>query len=189
MDDIATRCIDIAVQLNCRVSRLFAWKGRPSSDLIDRFVERAQPIAHHALTAGVSLGIPTHHDLAFDPESCRRLIEGFGRNSAAIIFNGQSMEMDGIDPVAALRKMSDIVSQSEIKDWRRDGDQIVPVVMGTGDATVFPIVEELLALNCGDWLTLHHLRQHHPELPPLDSGMSAAIRKTIREFNAKATHV
>jgi len=43
-----------------------------------------------------------HHDLAFDPRSCRRLIEGLGRANAGIIFTGANLERDGIAPLAAL---------------------------------------------------------------------------------------
>jgi sugar phosphate isomerase/epimerase len=187
--DLAKRCIDIAAQLNCRVARLFAWQEPPSDDSIDRFVEKARPIADHAVLAGVKLGIPTHHDLAFDAHSCRRLIDGFGADRAAIIFNGQSMEMDGIDPLGALRSMRDIIGQVELKDWQRRNGECVPAAIGTGDATVFPVVDELAALDFQGWLTLHHLRQHHPELPPLGPEVSAAVRTRIQKIDRRLIHV
>lgn len=187
--DLAKRCIDIAVHLNCGVSRLFAWKGAPSIDLIDRFVDACRPIAEYAAVADLMLGIPTHHDLAFDAASCLRLIDGLGRDRAEIIFNGQSLELDGIQPVAALRVIKDIVGQIELKDWRRENGEAIPVPIGTGQATVFPVVEELAALKFRGWLTLHHLKQHHPELPALDPRVSFTIRKTLAAFNEGTSHV
>jgi sugar phosphate isomerase/epimerase len=187
--DVAKRCIDIAVHLNCGVSRLFAWKGAPSIDLINRFVDACRPSTEYAAVAGVMIGIPTHHDLAFDPASCLRLIDGLGRDRAEIIFNGQSLELDGIQPVAALRAMLDIVGQIELKDWRREDGEAIPVPIGTGQATVFPVVEELAALGFSGWLTLHHLKQHHPELPSLEPRVSLAVRKTIAAYEERTSHV
>ena len=185
---LAWRCIDLAVQLNCGLARLFAWKGPPSTAQIDRFVEACRPIADYASAAQVKLGFPTHHDLAFDSASCRRLIDGLGRDRAEIIFNGQSLELDGIEPVATLAAMGDIVGQVELKDWRRDGKEAVPVPIGTGHATVFPVVEELAALNFRGWVTLHHLRQYHPDLAPLEPSVSLAVRRAVASFHERASH-
>jgi sugar phosphate isomerase/epimerase len=174
--DLARRCIDLAARLEAPVCRIFAWSGRPYTALIDRFVEACQPAAEHAAAAGIRLGFPTHHDLASDPASCRRLIEGFGRHRAGIIFNGQSLEIDGIAPIAACHKMFDIVIQAELKDWRHDGGHHSPTPIGQGEATVWPIVDALDASAFDGWLTLHHLKQHHPELPDLKRNVAEKIR-------------
>lgn len=186
--ELATRCIDVASQLHCDVVRLFAWKERPTPDLIDRYVEAARPVATYATAAGVRLGIPTHHDLAFDPASCRKLVTGLGLCSAFIIFNGQSLESDGIEPVSALREMFDVVGQVELKDWRRSGREVVPMPIQSGEATVMPVVEELAALGFGGWLTLHHLRQHHPELPALDPQVSTRVRQAAARVLERRSH-
>jgi sugar phosphate isomerase/epimerase len=174
--DLARRCIDLAARLEAPVCRIFAWSGRPTDALIDRFIEACRPAAEHAALAGILLGFPTHHDLASDPASCRRLVDGFGRDRAGIIFNGQSLEIDGIAPVTALRTMSDIVVQAELKDWLRAGGHHVPTPIGLGDATVWPVVEALDASGFEGWLTLHHLKQHHSELPELERGVAESIR-------------
>ena len=82
---LSKRCIDLAARLGAPVCRLFAGTAAGSDDLIDRFIEACRPIARHAVAAGVCLGLPTHHDLAFDARSCRRLIEGIGREYAGIM--------------------------------------------------------------------------------------------------------
>ena len=174
--DLAKRCLDLTVELGAPVCRLFAGTARPTDDLIDRFIERCRPVASHAAGLGVKLGFPTHHDLAFDPASCRRLIDGLGRDRAGIIFNGPSMELDGIDPVAALGEMIGLVEQVELKDWRRNGVSDIPVPLGQGDATITPIVEYLAEEGFTGWVTLHHLKQHHPELPDLTFAAGEAIR-------------
>jgi hypothetical protein len=70
--------------------------------------------------------------------------------------------------------MEDLVTQAEIKDWVRHGNAAHPVPIGTGEAIVWPLIENLSGLD--GWVTLHHLRQHHPELPPLDPAIAARIR-------------
>lgn len=175
--DLARRCIDLAARLEAPVCRIFAGSGRPTDDLVDRFIEACRPAAEHAARAKVVLGFPTHHDLAYDPGSCRRLVEGFGQGRAGIIFNGPSLELDGIAPVATLREMRDLVIQAELKDWRREGAQDIPVPLGEGEATVWPIVEALHATAFDGWVTLHHLKQHHPELPDLERGAAEAVRR------------
>lgn len=177
--DLAKRCIDLAAQLDAPVCRIFAWSGRPTDDVIDRFVEALGPVADHAAKVGVVLGLPTHHDLAYDPASCRRLVAGVGRDRSGIIFNGPSMEFDGLSPLAALSEMRDIVVQAELKDWRRDGGHEVPTIIGDGDATVWPVVEALQASAFDGWVTVHHLKQHHPELPELGRSTVDAIRRRV----------
>ena len=175
--DLARRCIDLAARLEAPVCRIFAGSGRPTDDLVDRFVDACRPAGEHASRAKVVLGFPTHHDLAFDPGSCRRLVAGFGHGRAGIIFNGPSMELDGIAPVPAFHEMRDLVVQAELKDWRRDGGHDRPVPLGEGEATVWPLVEALAAAAFDGWVTLHHLRQHHPELPNLERGAAEAVRR------------
>jgi sugar phosphate isomerase/epimerase len=181
----AKRCIDLAVRLGCRVVRLFAWKGPSSAPVIDAFVEAVAPISDYAALLGIKIGIPTHHDLAFDPASCHRLIAGLGRDRAEIIFNGQSMELDGIPPVQALRSMLDIIGQVELKDWQRTVSDVTPVPIGSGQATVFPVVRELALNAYGGWLTLHHLRQHHRSLPALEPGVSTMVRNYANQFQGR----
>lgn len=179
--DLARRCIDLGARLEAPLCRIFAWSGRPTNDLIDRFVEACLPIADHAASTGVMLGFPTHHDLAFDPASCRRLIAGFGRGRAGIIFNGPSMELDGIAPVTALHEMRDLVSQIEVKDWRRGRgrDHETPMPIGEGQATVWPLLETVSTIAFDGWVTLHHLKQHHPELPELERNTGEAVRHAV----------
>lgn len=175
--DLARGCIDLAARLGAPVCRIFAGSGPPADELIDRFVEACRPAAEHAGQAGIVLGFPTHHDLAFDPASCRRLVSGLGRGRAGIILNGPSMELDGIEPVAALLEMRDIVEQVELKDWVRQGAHETPRAIGDGEATVWPIVDALTAVAFEGWMTIHHLKQHHPELPDLGPGTVAAVRR------------
>lgn len=174
--DLARRCLDLAARLEAPLCRLFAGVSKPTDDLIDRFVEACEPVGVHAAGLGVKIGLPTHHDFAYDAVSCRRLIDGLGRDRAGILFNGPSMELDGIDPVTALDEMYDLVEQVELKDWRRVAGHDVPVVLGTGEATVKPIMDYLAADGFDGWLTVHHLRQHHPELPELTSATTDAVR-------------
>lgn len=175
--DLARHCIDLGARLEAPLCRIFAGSERPTDELIDRFVEACRPAAEHAYQAGLILGFPTHHDLAFDPDSCRRLIAGLGRERAGIIFNGPSMELDGIAPVAALHSMRDLVVQLELKDWRRVGEKEIPTALGAGKAKVWPLVEALDAVAFDGWVTLHHLKQHHPELPELESGAADTVRR------------
>ncbi len=175
--DQARRCLDLAAQFEAPLCRLFAGVGKPQDDLIDRFVAACEPIARHAASVGVRIGLPTHHDLAFDPPSCRRLIDGLGRDRAGIIFNGPSLQLDGIDPLTALHDMIDLVEQVELKDWRRIDGHEAPVPLGSGEATVWPIVEALAAAEFQGWITLHHLKQHHPQMPDLSAEAAAMVRK------------
>lgn len=177
--DLARRAIDLAARLGAPVCRVFAGSAPPAGDLISRFVDACRPVAEYATGAGVVLGFPTHHDLAFDPASCRELVEGLGRDRAGIIFNGQSVELDGIDPVDALRAMRDVVIQVELKDWRRSDGRSMPAPIGQGEACVWPVIETLVDQRFDGWLILHHLRQHHPELPPLERSASEAVRRVI----------
>lgn len=174
--DLARRCLDLTVELGAPLCRLFAWTAKPTDDLIDRFVEACGPVASHAAELGVIIGLPTHHDLASDPRSCRRLVSGLGRDRAGIIFNGPSMELDGIDPLVALDEMIDLVEQVELKDWRLVDGHEAPAPLGSGEATVLPIVEHLAAAAFAGWITLHHLKQHHPELPHLTAAAGEAVR-------------
>lgn len=175
--DLAKRCIDLTARLDAPVCRLFAGTRRGTDDDIDRFVAACAPIFDHAAKSGIMLAFPTHHDLAYDPSSCRRLVTGFGRGRAGIIFTGPNLELDGIAPLDALAKMRDLIEQVELKDWRRDGDAAVPVSIGTGDATVWPVVEALAVSSYSGWNTLHHLKQHHPELPDLDRDVGDTVRR------------
>jgi sugar phosphate isomerase/epimerase len=167
--------------LGAPVCRVFAGKAPGTTAVIERFVEAARPVAAHAAGAGVRLGFPTHHDLAFDPNSCRRLIEGLGGDRAGIIFTGSNLELDGIGPLEALSEMADLVVQAELKDWRRSGGKAQPVAIGSGEATVWPLVEVLAAAGFDGWVTLHHLRQHHPELGPLAPTISARVSEILAE--------
>jgi sugar phosphate isomerase/epimerase len=180
---LAKRCIDLAAGLGAPVCRLFAGTKAGTDEVIDRFIEACLPIAVHAAGAGVRLGFPTHHDLAFDPRSCRRLIQGIGPERAGIIFTGPNLELDGISPIPALSEMADLVVQVEIKDWIRHDGTAHPAPIGAGDAIVWPIVEALVGFNFGGWITLHHLRQHHPELQDLDPAVSARVRQIISREN------
>jgi sugar phosphate isomerase/epimerase len=179
--ELAKRCIDLAADLGAPVCRLFAGTEAGPDDVIDRFIEACRPIADHAAAASVHLGFPTHHDLAFDPRSCRRLIEGMGRQRAGIIFTGPNLELDGISPNRALAEMADLVVQAEIKDWTRRDGETYPAPIGAGEAIVWPIVEALAGFGFSGWITLHHLRQHHPELQPLDPAVSANICRIIAQ--------
>lgn len=182
---LAKRCIDLAVRLEAPVCRLFASTGRGNDDRIDRFLDACTPIFDHAAACGVMIAFPTHHDLAYDPASCRRLVAGFGRSRTGIIFTGPNMELDGIAPLAALAEMSDLIEQVELKDWRRHGERTVPVPIGSGDATVWPIVEALAVGGYTGWITLHHLKQHHPGLPDLDRQVSATVRRVASRAIAR----
>ena len=173
--DQAKRCVDLAAGLGAPVCRIFAGTARGTDDVIDRFLEACRPVADHAAAAGVRLGFPTHHDLAFDPLSCRRLVEGLGRDRAGIIFTGPNLELDGIDPQIALVQMADLVLQAEVKDWKRAVGTAHPVAIGTGEATVWPLLEALAASGFDGWITLHHLRQHHPELAPLSAMVATRV--------------
>lgn len=175
--DLAKRCIDMAVLLEAPVCRLFASTQRGTDDQIDRFLDACRPIFDYAAATDVVLAFPTHHDLAYDSHSCRRLVAGFGRSRTGIIFTGPNLELDGIEPLAALAEMYDLVEQVELKDWRREGGHAHPAPIGMGDAIVWPIVEALALANYGGWITLNHLKQHHPDLPALDKEVSAAVRK------------
>ena len=169
--DLARRCIDLAAMLGAPVCRVFAGTAAGSGAVIDRFVQACLPVAEHAAGMAVHLGFPTHHDLAFDPASCRRLVEGLGRDRAGIIFTGANLELDGIDPLAALSAMTDLILQVELKDWHEGH----PVAIGTGEATVWPLAEALAAAGFDGWITLHHLRQHHPEMGPLSPAVAARL--------------
>lgn len=177
--DLARRCIDLAARLEAPLCRIFAGSDPPTGDLVTRFVEACGPVADHAAAAHVLLGFPTHHDLAYDPASCRRLVAGLGRDRAGIVFNGPSMELDGISPVAALHEMRDLVVQVELKDWRREDGHAAPTTIGEGQATVWPIVEALGAIAFDGWVTVHHLKQHHPEMPDLGRQTVEALRGAI----------
>ena len=189
--DLARRCIDLAAALGAPVCRVFAGTARGGDTVIDRFVEACGPVADHAAKAGLHLGFPTHHDLAFDPASCRRLVDGLGRDRAGIIFTGPNLELDGIDPLAALSGMADLVLQAEVKDWRKgkdwrkEGAKAHPVAIGTGEATVWPVVEALAASGFAGWVTLHHLRQHHPEMGPLSPGIAARVGGILAQAPAR----
>lgn len=183
--DLAKRCIDLAVRLEAPICRLFASTQRGTDEEIDRFLEACTPIFDHAAASGVLLCFPTHHDLAYDAASCRRLVAGFGRSRSGIIFTGPNLELDGIAPLAALAEMSDLIEQVELKDWRRRGDDALPVAIGTGEALVWPVVEQLAVGGYRGWITLHHLRQHHPELPELDAQVSAAVRDVADRARAR----
>lgn len=177
--DLAKRCIDLTARLDAPVCRLFAGTQRGTDEDIDRFVAACAPIFDHAAQSGIVLAFPTHHDLAYDSPSCRRLVDGFGRGGAGIIFTGPNLELDGIAPLGALAEMLDLVEQVELKDWRRHDDAAVPVPIGTGDATVWPVVEALALSGYAGWITLHHLKQHHPELPDLDRGVAVAVQRAF----------
>ncbi|MCC7045458.1 MAG: sugar phosphate isomerase/epimerase [Alphaproteobacteria bacterium] len=187
--DQAKRCVDLSVLLQARVVRVFAATAPGTTAEIDRFVEACQPIARYAGEAGAMLSFPTHHDLASDPGSCRRLVEGLGRARAGIIFNGSNMEMDGIEPLGALEKMFDLVEQVELKDWRRRGDAAELAAIGAGDATVWPIVEALADAAFDGWITLHHLKQHDPGLADLHPSVAAAVRRIARRVGDRRSHV
>lgn len=182
--DLARRCIDLAARLGAPVCRVFAGTAAGTGEVIDSFVEACRPAADHAAGMGVRLGIPTHHDLASDPKSCRRLVEGLGRDRAGIIFTGPNLELDGVCPLAALSEMADLIVQAEVKDWRRSGGAASPVAIGTGEATVWPLVEAL-ASGFDGWITLHHLRQHHPDLGPLDPGIGARVAGILAQARAR----
>lgn len=177
--DLAKRCVDLAARLEAPVCRLFASTTRGTDAAIDRFVDACTSILHHATASGVTLAFPTHHDLAYDPASCRRLVAGFGGTGASIIFTGPNLQLDGIAPLDALAEMYDLVGQVELKDWRRCGGDAVPVAIGTGEAVVWPIVEALAVSGYSGWITLHHLKQHHPELPDLDRDVAAAVQRVF----------
>lgn len=184
--DLAKRCIDLAARLDAPVCRLFASTKRGADAEIDRFVDACTPILDHAAASGVMLAFPTHHDLAYDPVSCRRLVAGFGRAGAGIVFTGPNLELDGIAPLDALAGMYDLVEQVELKDWRRCGGDAAPVPIGTGEAVVWPIVEALAAAGYAGWITLHHLKQQHPELPDLDRDVGDAVRRVFAARDASA---
>jgi sugar phosphate isomerase/epimerase len=179
--ELAKRCIDLAARLGAPVCRLFAATKPGPDDVMDHFIEACRPIATHAAGAGVRLGLPTHHDLAFDPRSCRRLIEGIGREHAGIIFTGANLELDGIAPIEALAEMADIVVQAEIKDWTRQHGEAHPAPIGAGEAVVWPIIEATARFGFAGWITLHHLRQHHPDLPALEPAVTARVRRIIAQ--------
>jgi sugar phosphate isomerase/epimerase len=177
--DLARRCIDLAALLGAPVCRMFAGTAPGDEAAIDRFVAACRPVADHAAAAGLLIGFPTHHDLASDPASCRRLVEGLGRDRVGIIFTGPNLELDGIDPLSAWAEMADLVLQVETKDWRRDGPKAHPVAIGTGEATVWPLLERMAGSGFKGWITLHHLRQHHPEMGPLSPDVAGQVREII----------
>jgi acyl dehydratase/sugar phosphate isomerase/epimerase len=177
--DLAKTCIDLAAALGASVCRVFAGTQPGSDTVINRFADACRPLASHAASLSVRLGFPTHHDLASDMRSCRRLIEGVGRDGAGIIFTGANLELDGVAPLGALDGLDGIVLQAELKDWRRDNGAAHPVPIGDGEATVWPLVAALAARDAGGWITVHYLRQHHPELPALDPAVAARVRTIV----------
>ena len=185
--DLAKRSIDLAAALASPVCRMFASTGPGDAEAISRFLDACVPIFDHARSADIVVAFPTHHDLAYDPVSCRQLVERFGRPRTGIIFTGPNLELDGIEPLEALSAMAGIVEQVELKDWRRHDGHATPVPIGEGEAVVWPIVEALAQSGYAGWITLHHLKQHHPELPDLDSRVSAAVRLIAERARAAAS--
>ena len=184
--DLAKRSIDLAVAVASPVCRMFASTGPGDTQAISRFLDACVPIFEHAQSAGIVLAFPTHHDLAYDAASCKQLVERFGRSRTGIIFTGPNLELDGVAPLEALRAMTGIVEQVELKDWRRHDGHATPAPIGEGEAVVWPIVEALAHSGYAGWITLHHLKQHHPELPDLDSRVSAAVRLIAERARAAA---
>lgn len=187
--DLAKRCVELAVRLGAPLVRVFAGTARGTDAQIDAFVDALAPVADFAGEVGVKLAFPTHHDLAFDPQACRRLVEGVGRQRASIIFTGPNMELDGIDPLWALAEMRDLVEQVELKDWRRVAGKAEVAAIGKGEAVVWPVVHQLARSGFGGWVTLHHLKQHDPHLPDLDPEVAAFVRRIANDTLDRSANV
>ena len=91
-----------------------------------------------------------------------------------------------VPPLAALTQMYDIIEQVELKDWRREGEHVTPAPIGAGEAVVWPIVEALALADYTGWVTLHHLKQHHPALGDLDEAVSATVRSVVARVRGGA---
>jgi sugar phosphate isomerase/epimerase len=183
--------VDLANDLEAPLARIWAGTSARSEEHLDRFIAAVRPAAEYAHQAGVRIVMPNHNDLAYDAPSCRRIVEGLGRDRVGIIYDPPNIERTGLDPIAEGRDMWDCVDRVEFKDWRLRGrvvvgaEQWAPVEatpLGLGEASLTPVVELLKEKQYDGWISNLYEKRWHPELPEPEVGLAADLAYLRRAF-------
>jgi len=174
--------IDLAVDLEANHVRIFDGENERAENNMERFIESCKAACLEAIDKGVDIGIETHGNLAWDGESCRRIIEETGSESLKIIFDPVNMYYHGLNPVVEAEKIEQDILSVQFKDFIKYNHETRYVLLGDGQAPISQIINFLRKEKFDGYIVVEYEKWWHPELPDPLVGLPHELNYLNRSF-------
>lgn len=157
--------IDLAVDLGATHVRIFDGGNERAEKNLVRFIESCKAGCLRARDKGVYIGIETHGNLAWDGESCRRIISETGSESLKIIFDPANIYCYGLNPIVEAEKIKEDILSVQFKDFVKLNHKTKYVLLGDGQVPVSEIIDFLKKEKFDGYIVVEYEKWWHPELP------------------------
>jgi sugar phosphate isomerase/epimerase len=112
----------LARELRCRLVRIFTAYDDPRTPPDQQWsscVALLRECARQAARFDVTIGVQNHHDTAVHHDSLFELLEEIGEPNCKAMFDAWAPALQGVDPVAAVRKMAPYIVYTTVADYVR----------------------------------------------------------------------
>ncbi|MCT1607168.1 sugar phosphate isomerase/epimerase [Nesterenkonia massiliensis] len=144
-----------------------------SEEHLDRAVRRVEAVLPHAREAGVQVLVETHdsHPTAAAAQSLVAPLQD--TTHAAVLWDGLHPWRSGESTEESMTQLRGQCSYFQVKDAVYEADRWVPVALGQGKV---PLTEQGQSLQqFSGWISLEWERAWHPQIPPLERVLPAAV--------------
>jgi L-ribulose-5-phosphate 3-epimerase len=185
-----------AEDLGCPRVRAFAGASVAEPDWDDarrRLAASLAELADFAKPRGVELNVENHMDtMALSARRTMAIVDAADRENVGVLYDQANLTLMGAEPPdRAIARQWPKIRHVHVKDFRRTGDDRVPVLPGDGPLDWSVIVGDLHARGYDGFFTLEYEKRWFPdELPPAADGLRAgrdhvrAILDTIGKGDA-----
>jgi sugar phosphate isomerase/epimerase len=129
----------IAQELECPLVRVFTAFEHPAASWDAQYntvVNALRQCARGAAPLGVTIGVQNHHDIAVDADSLYDLITEIYEPNCRAIYDAWAPAVQGLDPVAAARRMGALTVHTTIANYQPRGRYLYePAVVNYRAAT------------------------------------------------------
>lgn len=177
--------VDLAVDLEATHLRIFAGTDERTEENIQRFIDSCREIGEYARKRGIIIGIESHGELAYNADSCIRLVRDIDLDNVRIIFDPANMQNIGLSPVIEGRKMRNYIAYIQVKDWILKEPvlgRVKAVPLGEGEVNLRDIINLLKETSYRGWICVEYEKKWHPELPDPKIGLLASLKYLKRAF-------
>lgn len=171
---LAKQVVDLAVDLECPLVRLFTGTRERTQENYERFIAGIRKAGEYAQQAGVQIGLETHAELIYDAASARRIIDGVALPNVVIIWDPANLQRAGTNAVTDAPAMWPMVRYIQLKDWlmRPGATRHDAVLMGKGQVDLAGLIAFIKTMHFDGWISLEYEKKWHPELPDARTGLA-----------------